>query len=210
MLGSIPFALIIGKAFYGVDVRKYGSGNLGATNVARVLGVKAGLSVAAGDVGKGSLAAFLPHWFGLDLDPLLVGSLAIVGHCFPLFAGFRGGKAAATTAGVLVVANLPLFLTGFLTFTLSIAVFKYVALGTMLGGLALFVYACLAGDGVYMVLTGMLFLLLIYLHRSNIRNFLNGTEMKVTDKRLRRDRLPPLKKRPPALHEPGPKRTQGG
>src|SRR5690606_35941392 len=122
----------------------------------------------------------------LDLDPLLVGSLAIVGHCFPLFAGFRGGKAAATTAGVLVVANLPLFLTGFLTFTLSIAVFKYVALGTMLGGLALFVYACLAGDGVYMVLTGMLFLLLIYLHRSNIRNFLNGTEMKVTDKRLKR------------------------
>jgi acyl phosphate:glycerol-3-phosphate acyltransferase len=80
----------------------------------------------------------------------------------------------------------------------------------MLGGLALFVYACLAGDGVYMVLTGMLFLLLIYLHRSNIRNFLNGTEMKVTDKRLKRDRLTPLKKRPPAFHKPGPKRTQGG
>ena len=146
----------------------------------------------------------MPHWFGLDLDPLLVGSLAIVGHCFPLFAGFRGGKAAATTAGVLVVANLPLFLTGFLTFTLSIAVFKYVALGTMLGGLALFVYACLAGDGVYMVLTGMLFLLLIYLHRSNIRNFLNGTEMKVTDKRLKRDRLTPLKKRPRPFTSRGP------
>lgn len=200
LLGSIPFALIIGKYFYGVDVREYGSRNLGASNTARVLGVRAGLAVAAGDVAKGCLAASLPYWFQLDVDPLLVGALAIVGHCFPVFAGFRGGKAAATTAGVFLLVNPPLFLTGFLTFVLTIVIFKYIALGTLLAGFALFIHAWIAGDPIYIVITGLLAVFFIYLHRSNIKNFIDGTELKVNDKRLKNDRITPAQqKRTPSL-----------
>ena len=102
LIGSIPSGLIIGKKFYGVDIRQHGSGNLGGTNTFRVLGVKAGLIVTSADILKGTLAAALPLIFPSELHPLFVGIFAVVGHTYPLFAGFRGGKAVATSAGVLL------------------------------------------------------------------------------------------------------------
>ncbi|PTY81108.1 glycerol-3-phosphate 1-O-acyltransferase PlsY, partial [Heyndrickxia sporothermodurans] len=104
LLGSIPSGLIVGKLFYGIDIRQHGSGNLGATNSFRTLGVKAGTVVIVADILKGTLATLLPKFFGVDesIHPLLIGLVAVIGHMFPIFAGFRGGKAVATSAGVLL------------------------------------------------------------------------------------------------------------
>ncbi len=105
LIGSIPTALIFGRVFFHIDIREHGSNNPGATNTLRVLGKKAAILVLLVDVGKGALAALLPTLFQADISPLYPGLIAVIGHCFPLFAGFRGGKAIATTAGALLVAT---------------------------------------------------------------------------------------------------------
>ena len=192
LLGSIPFALIIGKSFYGVDLREYGSRNLGATNAARVLGIKAGIGVAFGDIGKGIVAASLPYWFQLDVSPLLVG-------CFPIFAGFRGGKAAATTAGVFLFAKPLICLTGFLTFAATILIFRYVALGTIFAGFTMFIHAVMSSDLSAIIITSLLVPLLIYVHRSNIKNLMDGTEPKYYDEAIKNDRIQPQQKNAPGV-----------
>lgn len=102
LLGSIPFSLVIGKTFYQTDIREHGSGNLGGTNTFRVLGWKAGLAVTILDILKGTLAVVLVYLFAAQLEPLIVGAFAVIGHSFPLFAKFKGGKAVATSGGVLL------------------------------------------------------------------------------------------------------------
>ena len=102
LLGSIPFALVVGKIGYGIDIREHGSGNLGGTNTFRTLGKKAGFTVTIADILKGTLATSLPMIFGLDIHPLWFGLAAVLGHVYPVFAKFRGGKAVATSAGVLL------------------------------------------------------------------------------------------------------------
>ncbi|MGT2637387.1 glycerol-3-phosphate 1-O-acyltransferase PlsY [Streptococcus ratti] len=110
LLGSIPTGLWIGKYFYGKNLRDYGSGNMGTTNTFRVLGPKAGSVTFIIDMLKGTLATVLPMIFGVSgVTPLLFGFFAILGHTFPLFAGFKGGKAVATSAGILL-GLAPLFL----------------------------------------------------------------------------------------------------
>ncbi len=99
LLGSIPFALVVGKIGYGIDIREHGSGNLGGTNTFRTLGKKAGFTVTIADILKGTLATSLPMIFGLDIHPLWFGLAAVLGHVYPIFAKFRGGKAVATSAG---------------------------------------------------------------------------------------------------------------
>src|SRR5690554_2085070 len=113
LIGSIPTALIVGKIFYRIDIREHGSNNPGATNTVRVLGKRAGLIVLLVDVGKGALATALPFIFNVDIDPLKLGLVAVIGHCFPIFAHFKGGKAIATTAGTLLVANPLMFLVAY-------------------------------------------------------------------------------------------------
>lgn len=103
VLGSIPTALLVGRLLFQVDIRKLGSNNPGATNTLRVLGKRAGITVLIVDVGKGALATYLPLLLESDLNPMYAGIFAVIGHCFPIFAGFRGGKAIATTAGFLLV-----------------------------------------------------------------------------------------------------------
>lgn len=93
LIGSISFALVVGKLFYNTDVRNYGSGNLGATNVFRVLGKKAGIIVAIADILKGTVACLLPQILNFSVNPIFCGLLALLGHIFPVFAGFKGGKA---------------------------------------------------------------------------------------------------------------------
>ncbi len=103
LLGSIQTGLWIGKAFYHINLREHGSGNTGTTNTFRVLGVKAGLVVLVVDILKGTIATILPVWLGVTaVSPLLIGLFAILGHTFPIFAGFKGGKAVATSAGILL------------------------------------------------------------------------------------------------------------
>lgn len=191
VIGSIPTALIVGKLFFGVDIRDYGSKNPGATNTLRVLGKGSAIIVVLVDIGKGAVAASLPLLFNLDTEPLYFGLAAVFGHCFPLFAGFRGGKAIATTAGMLAVANFPLLVVVYIIFFLVIFVSKYVFFGSISVGLSLLIYSLVSleldNELIFLFFT----LFLIFLHRSNIRNFILGIEPKINDKNLINDRIPP-------------------
>ena len=190
-IGSIPSALIIGKLFFGVDIREHGSNNPGATNTLRVMGKKAALFVLAIDAGKGALAASLPVFLPVSVDSLFLGMVAVIGHCFPIFAGFRGGKAIATTAGMLLVANLPMFFIAYVSFFLAILLTKYVFFGSLSVGLSLFIYSLIFPETGQSLLFGLFSLFLLYLHRSNIRNLILGIEPKVNDKNIKKDRIPP-------------------
>ncbi|ASV67083.1 glycerol-3-phosphate 1-O-acyltransferase PlsY [Cytobacillus sp. FSL W7-1323] len=191
LIGSIPTALLVGKLFFGIDIREYGSNNPGATNTLRVLGKRAGVTVLIIDIGKGALAASLPLLLQTGGDPLIIGLFAVVGHCFPIFAGFRGGKAIATTAGVLLVANIWLFLIAYITFVAVVSITKYLYYGSISVGVALFLYATLSPLQKNEWIFFLFLLLLIYLHRSNIRNHLLQREPKINDKKIKDDRLPP-------------------
>ncbi|WP_338471605.1 glycerol-3-phosphate 1-O-acyltransferase PlsY [Niallia sp. XMNu-256] len=191
-IGSIPTALIIGKVFFGIDIREHGSQNPGATNSLRVLGKKAALVVLLVDVGKGALAASIPFIFQVELSPLYPGLAAVIGHCFPIFAGFRGGKAIATTAGTLLVANFWLFLIAYLSFFIVIFITKYVFFGSISVGLILLLYTIMNQGPEDDLLFLFFLLLLIFLHRTNIRNFIHHKEPKVTDKNLINDRIKPI------------------
>lgn len=139
VIGSIPSGLWIGKIFYKKDIREFGSGNLGATNSFRVLGIKAGSIVTVMDILKGTVATLLPFFFQLNVDHhfwLLTGAFAIIGHSFPLFAGFRGGKAVATSAGVILAYAPLLFVAALVVFLVTLKLSKYVSLSSMIGALA--------------------------------------------------------------------------
>ncbi|PKG25135.1 glycerol-3-phosphate 1-O-acyltransferase PlsY [Niallia nealsonii] len=194
LVGSFPTALIIGKVFYGIDIRKYGSFNPGATNSLRVLGKKAGVTVLLFDVSKGALAAALPFLFEVDIDPLYLGLAAVLGHCFPILAGFRGGKAIATTAGALLIANPLMLFISYITFFLVIFITKYVFLGSISIGMTLLLYVLIEPGLKHELLFFLYLILLIYLHRSNIINFIHHQEPVFNDKNLKKDRINPKKK----------------
>lgn len=180
LLGSIPSGLIIGKVFYKTDIREHGSGNLGGTNTFRTLGVKAGLAVTVADILKGTLAASLPVLFGLDeINPLLAGVFAVIGHTYPIFAGFRGGKAVATSGGVLLFCAPLMFLTIFVVFFASLYITKYVSLSSMLAGICAVIYAIIDGDLPLLIAVILLASFVIYRHRANIKRIMNKTEPKI-------------------------------
>ncbi|WHZ03489.1 glycerol-3-phosphate 1-O-acyltransferase PlsY [Neobacillus sp. YX16] len=191
LIGSIPTALIVGKLVFGVDIRDHGSKNPGATNTLRVLGKGSAIIVVLVDIGKGALAAYLPLYFNLDVEPLYFGLMAVAGHCYPIFAGFRGGKAIATTAGTLAVASFPLALLAYATFFLVIFLTKYVFFGSISVGLSLLIYSYFSPEIKFELIFFFFTLFLIYLHRSNIRNLILGIEPKINDKNLINDRIPP-------------------
>lgn len=191
LLGSIPTALFFGKYFFKIDIREHGSNNPGATNTLRVLGKKAAIVVLLVDVGKGALASLLPAMFSVQIDPLYFGLVAVIGHCFPVFAGFRGGKAIATTAGVLLVSNIWMFVIAYTSFFLVIALTKYVFFGSISVGISLFIFSLIQQDTFYSIVFALFTIFLIFLHRSNIRNFINKEEPKINDKRIKNDRINP-------------------
>ncbi|WP_342429309.1 glycerol-3-phosphate 1-O-acyltransferase PlsY [Neobacillus sp. FSL H8-0543] len=191
LIGSIPTALIVGKLVFGVDIRDHGSKNPGATNTLRVLGKKSAIIVALIDVAKGIAATSLPLVFNLGVEPLYFGLIAVMGHCFPIFAGFRGGKAIATTAGTLLVANLPLLVISYVTFFLVIFLTKYVFMGSISVGISMLVYSIFSPELEFELIFLFFTIFLIYLHRSNIRNLILGIEPKINDKNLVNDRIPP-------------------
>ncbi len=187
LLGSIPSAVWIGKAFYGVDVRTKGSGNAGTTNVLRVLGAKAALPVFAIDILKGYAAVSLvsfggfaegsPQWLYLKMA---LCAMVVAGHMYPIFAGFRGGKGVATLVGCMFAFSLGGILLALATFFAIVATTHYVSVGSMVGGLLLPFYSALCGDGDWrlMIFMGCISLLLFYTHRTNIGRLLHGTENK--------------------------------
>lgn len=180
LLGSIPSGLIIGKVFYGIDIREHGSGNLGGTNSFRTLGKKAGIAVTLADILKGTLAAALPVIFHSDLNPLFAGIIAVVGHMYPIFAGFRGGKAVATSGGILLFCAPALFITVLVVFILSLYLTKYVSLSSMLAALTALLFAIFVNRDIPLIIVvSLLALFVFYRHRANIKRIINKTEPKI-------------------------------
>lgn len=180
LLGSIPSGLWIGRKFFQIDIRQHGSGNLGATNSFRILGKKAGTIVLLMDLLKGSISVLLLKQMDLHgISPLIIALFAVVGHTYPLFANFKGGKAVATFAGVILAYQPVLFLIGLGIFILTLAISKMVSFTSMLTisiGVLLSLYF---QDMVLTTIALLADIFIIYRHRTNIQRILNGTEPKV-------------------------------
>lgn len=184
LLGSIPFGLILGR-LRGVDVREVGSGNIGATNVARSLGKKLGLVVLVLDLAKGALPVLLLRRLGLDarVHPFLltaVGMAPILGHCFPVWLRLRGGKGVATALGVFLAMDPVVTGMAALVFAVLYALFRVVSLGSMIATVSLATLLWLLDRPVPEIALGVLAAALILVqHRQNIRRLLRRAELGV-------------------------------
>lgn len=189
LLGSVPFALVIGKVFYNTDVRQFGSGNLGGTNAGRVLGKKAGIAVIVLDVLKVVLAAGLASLVS-DNAAIWTCLACCVGHCYPVFANFKGGKAVTTMFGFLFSTSLFIFgqfsyfFVPFFMFLIVLFIFKYVSLGSICASIcsSLYITAQLFSfHYIFIIIASWLMtLLVIYRHHTNIEKIKTGTENKVS------------------------------
>jgi len=212
LLGSIPSAVWISKRFFGQDIRTLGSKNAGSTNMYRVFGLKAGLPTQLIDIAKGSLAAALPYFAAgpLGMTPMIAyighgdaiqtnqpalpffvlqlacGLMAVIGHVYTIFAGFKGGKGVNTMLGMMLVIAPLGSAVAVGTFVLLLLTFRMVSLGSMLAviaftGFEVFMFS-MDGGVVHMILAGvgvLLSVFIIYTHRTNIGRIFNGTESKV-------------------------------
>ncbi|WP_217585509.1 glycerol-3-phosphate 1-O-acyltransferase PlsY [Lentibacillus saliphilus] len=179
LLGSIPSALIVGKIAFKIDIREHGSGNLGATNAFRVLGIKAGSIVTLSDILKGTVATLIPVLMGAELHPLLIGLFAVLGHTYPLFAKFRGGKAVATSAGIVLGVYPILFFIMILTFFVTLYFSKYVSLSSMITGVVTIIVSFLIDDTLLIIIIFALTAFVFYRHKDNIKRIKNKTEPKI-------------------------------
>ena len=183
LLGSIPTAVWIGKAFYDTDVREHGSKNAGATNTIRILGLKAGIPVLLIDALKGWLAVNLSFIIKNDQIiylKLLLGFFAILGHIFPLFANFKGGKGVATLLGVFL-AIIPLAtLLSVCTFIIVFSITRYVSVSSISAGILfpIFIYLLKYQNSTLQIIGIVVSILLIITHRKNIRRLIKREENK--------------------------------
>lgn len=191
LLGSLPFALIIGKVFYHTDIRNYGSGNLGGTNAGRVLGKKAGISVIACDVLKVVLAIAIASHFS-KVAGIWTGLACCFGHCYPIFANFKGGKAVSTMFGFLLSTSIFLFkdasffLLPFGMFIIVLFIFKYVSLASICASInsSLYITAIFASfkfESLSIIIASWcMCILVIYRHRTNIKKIMDGNENRIS------------------------------
>jgi glycerol-3-phosphate acyltransferase PlsY len=191
LLGSIPTAVWVGKLFYGIDVRDHGSHNAGATNTYRVLGRRAAIPVLLIDIVKGFSATSLIHLYPHLLDAntsafvlvkICCGSLAVLGHLFPVFAGFRGGKGVATLFGLVIGLFPQAAALAFLGFVVVYALFSYVSLASLVASLvfAVLVIGIFKDERTAMVVFAALqFGLMLFTHRKNIERLWTGNEKKI-------------------------------
>jgi glycerol-3-phosphate acyltransferase PlsY len=188
LIGSVPVGIALGRFLRGVDVRKYGSGSSGATNVLRTLGPAAGALVLLADIAKGAAPVLITT---LATDDAVVRSVAglmvVVGHMWPVWARFRGGKGVATSIGVLIVlapwAALPATAVGFLVLAATRIVSLSSMIGAAVGAITLIVLVAVGFyDLGYLVFAISAALLILLRHRSNIKRLLSGTENKIEEK----------------------------
>ena len=186
LLGAIPFGLLAVRLVKGIDLRTVGSGNIGATNAIRVLGKPLGLPVFLADCLKGfaPVAWIAPMVQGLEsptLTALLCGAAAVLGHCFPVYLGLRGGKGVATASGALVALDPLVFLVGGLVWLIVLKTTRYVGLASILMGLSFPLTAAIGRPGERTLLLGMLALaaLIGIRHRPNLLRLLRGEEPSV-------------------------------
>jgi acyl phosphate:glycerol-3-phosphate acyltransferase len=194
LLGSVPSSVWIGKWFYGIDVREKGSGNAGATNTIRVLGLKAGLPVLLLDAFKAWLAVALAGTLAIGiLEPgdlilyrISVGAIAVLGHVFPVFAGFRGGKGVASLVGVVVALFPQSFFIVLIWFTAVFAITRYVSLASVTSALIfplIVIFIFKEQSGPLIVLSILVAVFVPVTHRRNIGRLIHGTENKLDFKK---------------------------
>jgi acyl phosphate:glycerol-3-phosphate acyltransferase len=196
LCGSIPFGVIVGKLFYGVDVRQHGSGNVGTTNVFRVLGKKAGAAVMVCDILKGWLPAFVAVQFFSPWAAIFIAAAPVIGHMYSIFLKGRGGKGIATGAGV-VLALVPLaFAIIFITWLVLIVVTRYVSVASLTAAALVPVLTIAFSEPLPYEIAGVLVAILVWwAHRGNIQRLLAGEENRV--------RLPWDDGRPATPHRQG-------
>ena len=186
LYGSIPFALVVGKLFYKTDIRNQGSGNLGGTNAGRVLGAKAGVAVIVLDASKTIISMLvslnIAKIFGISSDIIYLSALAcIIGHCYPIFAGFRGGKAVSVAIGYALFVNFWAGVFGLLVFFIVLKLTKYVSLSSISGTAGVLVISPFVGFSPIGIFTNAVILaLMTYKHKDNIVRLKEGTERKIT------------------------------
>ncbi|HUW92757.1 MAG TPA: glycerol-3-phosphate 1-O-acyltransferase PlsY [Bacteroidales bacterium] len=187
--GSVPTAVWAGKVFHGIDIREHGSGNAGATNTIRVLGWKTGIPVLLVDLAKGWLGASLPVLFNaapegsteLMVLKIVCGMAAIIGHVFPVLAGFRGGKGVATTFGVLLALHPALTLTCAGIFLAVLFITGYVSLGSMAAGVMFPILLMTLFDTpstLFKIFSVLVAIALLLTHSKNIGRLIRGEEKK--------------------------------
>lgn len=186
LFGSIPFALVVGKIFYNTDIRGFGSGNLGGTNAGRVLGGKAGVAVAILDGLKGFFVIAIVMMFNPSAA-VIAGFMAAVGHCYPIFAQFKGGKAVSTAFGYLLGVSLfishtvvSMFLIPLITFFVILKLTKFVSLSSIIAVSLAAVISFFVQSNLQVSICALLIaVLVVYRHRSNIERLRTHTENKV-------------------------------
>jgi glycerol-3-phosphate acyltransferase PlsY len=190
LLGSIPTALIISRKYFGIDIRDYGSGNMGATNTFRVLGSKYGTLVMVFDILKGMAAValynFLPHYLSNELDRtnfmIGLGLAAVVGHIFPIFANFKGGKGVATLFGMILAVQPVVAISCVGVFLLVLYLTRYVSLSSILAALMLPVsvlWIWNEHEVMYRIFALLVAFMVIITHQKNIGRILRGVESRI-------------------------------
>lgn len=189
LLGAIPSAVWIGQYFYGIDVREYGSGNAGATNTFRVLGKKAGIPVLLIDVFKGWIAVNLAYISNYEVSSvqfvnlqLVLGVAALLGHIFPVYVGFRGGKGIATLLGIILAVNLYPALIAAGIFLAVLFIFNYVSLGSIISALSFPVIVIIVFKTrvpSLVIFSIAIAILVLITHQKNIERLLRREESKV-------------------------------
>lgn len=180
LLGSIPAAYILVRKSKGVDIRNFGSGNVGSTNAVRVAGKRTGLLVFVVDAGKGALAAALGLWLGgaeAETMAILAGFCAFIGHLFPVWLKFKGGKGIATAIGVAAVLTPSLALITFAAWVIVLLVAGYVSLASCAGGVVLTLSSLISAQyWLYTLIFALITVIAIYRHRGNFAKIKAGTE----------------------------------
>ena len=190
LIGSVPTALIISKRFFGIDIRDYGSGNMGATNTFRVLGSRYGTMVMAFDILKGmgavALYNFIPYYLHNDLERtnfmLGLGLAAVIGHIFPIFAGFKGGKGVATLLGMILAVQPIIAISCIGVFVLVLYLTRYVSLSSILAAVALpicVLWIWNEHEILYRVFALLVAILVVFTHQKNIGRILRGVESRI-------------------------------
>jgi glycerol-3-phosphate acyltransferase PlsY len=181
LIGSVPFALILARRWGGADLRQLGSGNLGAANVLRTAGVKVGVVVALLDVAKGVASVLLAQRLaGSGAAPAAAGLAAVIGHVYPIWLGFRGGKGVATACGVFAMLTPVAVVPTLGIFVAAVWATRYISVGSVLASAALppIAYALDSPQAAVVAAMGVA-VLIVFRHRSNLRRVRLGTERRI-------------------------------
>ncbi len=183
-IGSIPFSYLVGRLWAGIDIRRCGSGNVGMTNVWRNAGPVAGITALSLDLGKGMLAVWLAGQYGNELAVALSGIAVLIGHSWPVFLGFKGGKLVATGVGVITAISPPVGIIAMLTWIVITGVTRYVSVGSIVAivSIPFLMFAFNLGPP-FLVLGVFAAIFAVYKHIPNIKRLLAGKEPRVVFKK---------------------------